>query len=586
LDSPKTNRRLRRLSYAIVGILLLLGFSSFVLPTHAQPTNTGVCSYRNNASSLSSYTFTISAPQNTISGSCTFSANYLVVLIVLTYSSTVTVTSITDNAGGNSYGLIVGFANSLAQTGFCATTNGIASSMWFANIGTSPTTFTVNLNANAIAHGGGEFIRVYALIYNPSSALFAKSDSGASGATLNGNAANGSPADTSTVTLGYGSKNVPANGITIGFSMISLGNCAGYGQGTSVAVKTPLTSAFNDGLFGGGFYIPTSTVQNQAFSTSARYISNSNCAIGGGCPFQIPYISLIGVLAFQGNLPPNCGPNNQAGVVIGSNIRSASATAITSNQTNLYVTTISPSGALVLNISTRLSSISLTNGQTSAKLTLGLWLVTNTNPINAQNPLTFQPLASFTWTIVNNANAQTFWIAPNFGIPASSTIAIGLGVSHAGVNGYLTSDSGLNMQQDTADAFSSSKPPVSITVYTAATTPLFFGASAIENCSVSVITGGGIGGSATVTSTQVVIVNQSSPTQGPFWFIPLLFLFIFPAIFMAMGHTAKLEGTVMVFLIMLGLTLGSLIGNMAQVIPMGLTYLLTALSVILAWRIR
>ena len=585
MGPSKNNRRLRKASYLIVSIFLLLGFSSFVLPTHGQPSNTGACLYLNTASSLSSYTFTISAPGVTYSGSCTFTANYLVVLVVQTYSSSATVSTITDNAGGNSYAQIAAVTNTIAETGFCATTNGIHTTMWFVNIGTSPITFTVNLAANAVINGMGDYIRVYTLIYNPSSAIYAKFDSTAAGSTLNGVATNGNPANTGTVTLSYGTKNIPKDSVVVGYSTISLGSCASVGAGTAVTTNSPLSSAFSNGQASAGFYIPTSSVQNQAFSAAAKFVSNTNCGSASGCSFQIPYDTVLGILSFQGNLPPNCGPNNQAGVVIGSSIRSASTAAITSNQTDLYVTTISSSGASILNISTRLSSVALTNGQTSAKLTLGLWLATNTNSINAQNPLTFQPLASFSWTIVNNANAQTFWIAPNFGVPASSTIAIGLGVSHAGANGYLTSDSGLNMQVDTADAFSSGKPPTSITVYTAAATPLFFGASAIENCSVSTVTGGS-GGSATVTSTQVVIVNQSSPTQGPFWFIPLLFLFIFPAIFMAMGHTAKLEGAVMVYLIMLGLTLGSLIGNMAQVIPMGLTYLLSALTVILSWRLR
>src|SRR5438876_2459199 len=119
----------RRLSYILITVLMGLALTMMVLPTHGQPTNSGVCIYLNSAASQASYTFTIAAPSGTFSGSCTFSANFLVVLIVQTYSSTVTVSSITDNAGGNSYGQIVGQTNTLAQTGFCATTNGMASSM-------------------------------------------------------------------------------------------------------------------------------------------------------------------------------------------------------------------------------------------------------------------------------------------------------------------------------------------------------------------------------------------------------------------------------------------------------------------------
>src|SRR5207245_1476933 len=424
----------------------------------------------------SSYVFTISSA---FIGTCTFNANFLVVLIVETYVSSVTVTGITDSAS-NSYGQLVGQTNTAAITGGCSSTNGIASSMWFSNLGTSPTTFTVTLTGTTIANTNGQDINVIAVVFNPQGALYGKSAFNGSGAVISATAANGSPADTGTVNLGYGTYTVPANGIVVTSSAWNLdGSCGGEGNtGTTISANAPLNAVFDQKQQAGvGFYVPTSTV-TQAFSTKARYVSFINCG-SPACPWSIPYISVSAVLAFQGNLPPNCGPNNQAGVIVGSSLRSASTTAITSNQTDLYVTTISPSGATILNISTRISSVSLTNGQTSAKLTLGLWLATNTNSINAQNHLTFQPLASFSWTIVNNANAQTFWIAPNFGVPASSTIAIGLGVSHAGANGYLTSDSGLNMQVDTADAFSSGKPPTSITVYKTAATPLFFGASAI-----------------------------------------------------------------------------------------------------------
>ena len=356
-------RRLQRASYVIVGILLLLGFSSFVLPIHAQAVNTGVCIYLNTASSLSSYTFTIAAPSGTYSGSCTFTANYLVVLVVQTYSSSATVSTITDNAVGNSYAQIAAVTNTIAETGFCATTSGIHTSMWFANVGNSPTTFTVNLAANAVINGMGDYIRVYTLIYNPSSAIYAKFDSTAAGSTLNGVATNGSPANTGTVTLSYGSKSIPADSVVVGYSTINLGSCATVGAGTAVTTNSPLSSAFANGQASAGFYIPTSSVQNQAFSATAKFVSSSNCGSASGCPFQIPWNAVLGILAFQGNLPPNCGPNNQAGVVVGSSIRSASTTAITSNQTYLYVTTISPSGASILNISTRLSSVALTNGQ-------------------------------------------------------------------------------------------------------------------------------------------------------------------------------------------------------------------------------
>src|SRR5438128_1138757 len=251
------DRRLRKASYVIVSALLLLGFSSFVLPAHADPpTQTSICDYMS-VSAASSYVFTISSA---FIGTCTFNANFLVVLIVETYVSSVTVTGITDSAS-NSYGQLVGQTNTAAITGGCSSTNGIASSMWFSNLGTSPTTFTVTLTGTTIANTNGQDINVIAVVFNPQGALYGKSAFNGSGAVISATAANGSPADTGTVNLGYGTYTVPANGIVITSSAWNLdGSCGGEGNtGTTISANAPLNAVFDQKQQAGvGFYVPTS----------------------------------------------------------------------------------------------------------------------------------------------------------------------------------------------------------------------------------------------------------------------------------------------------------------------------------------
>src|SRR2546430_17205474 len=59
------------------------------------------------------------------------------------------------------------------------------------------------------------------------------------------------------------------------------------------------------------FFNDTATTEIYTLSLhdALPIFSNTNCGSASGCSFQIPYDTVLGILSFQGNLPPNCGPN-------------------------------------------------------------------------------------------------------------------------------------------------------------------------------------------------------------------------------------------------------------------------------------
>jgi len=238
----------------------------------------------------------------------------------------------------------------------------------------------------------------------------------------------------------------------------------------------------------------------------------------------------------------------------------------------LYTMTLSSGGGSILNVSVRISSVSLTGGQTSAKMTLEVWSVGNTNAISAQNP--FVKRASFTWILVNTGTPKTYWFLPGVGQAGSSQFAVGLGVSHKGINGYLTGDSGLTMNNDTADAFISQKPPDSITAYTAATTPVFFGAQATINCVVTINGVTTVSAISTVTSLPPEFLS-SNPGN---WILLVMLLFL-PAGIMG----AAMRGATG---LLVGLTIGAIAASAAGILPLYGLFLIGLVDLLLIFAMR
>lgn len=92
---------------------------------------------------------------------------------------------------------------------------------------------------------------------------------------------------------------------------------------------------------------------------------------------------------------------------------------------------------------------------------------------------------------------------------------------------------------------------------------------------------------ATVTRTLTTMttgVNSPNPDTLSFWFIPLFFLLLPMGLLVAFGAQAHAGGPAIMFLAVLGLTLGSWLGTMANIIPLGLSLLFSVAMVIVIWR--
>lgn len=106
---------------------------------------------------------------------------------------------------------------------------------------------------------------------------------------------------------------------------------------------------------------------------------------------------------------------------------------------------------------------------------------------------------------------------------------------------------------------------------------------------------------ATVTTVSTVTVSGTVTQVGGgintvpltslnFWFIPMIFMMLGVGITTGIGEgvskvqNAPLDGGIFMFLVMLGITLGSWFGTLSNVTPLGLSLLFTAITVIIAIR--
>lgn len=89
--------------------------------------------------------------------------------------------------------------------------------------------------------------------------------------------------------------------------------------------------------------------------------------------------------------------------------------------------------------------------------------------------------------------------------------------------------------------------------------------------------------STTVLST--VALNQVSVTNA-LWFAPMIFFMIGMGLFLSIGVMADVKDITLLFLVLIGLMIGGLLGNMADVTPYGITEFLGVLTLMTLWRIR
>lgn len=98
-----------------------------------------------------------------------------------------------------------------------------------------------------------------------------------------------------------------------------------------------------------------------------------------------------------------------------------------------------------------------------------------------------------------------------------------------------------------------------------------------------------LSGTATVTTTAQSL-NAPNPTQLAFWFIPMIFMFLGVAGTTAIGggynrvQNKGNDGGELIFLVILGLTVGAWFGTLANVTPLGLSLFFSALTAIVLWR--
>src|SRR4029077_15687539 len=104
---------------------------------------------------------------------------------------------------------------------------------------------------------------------------------------------------------------------------------------------------------------------------------------------------------------------------------------------------------------------------------------------------------------------------------------------------------------------------------------------------VTTTTSGTFSTTVTVTSTSI---NTPGPTTMGFWFVPMMFMLLGIAGTTRIGagygkaSQTHLEGSTFAFLVMLGLCLGSWFGTLANITPLGLSLLFSAVVVVMVWR--
>ncbi len=314
----------------------------------------------------------------------------------------------------------------------------------------------------------------------------------------------------------------PTNGLAIAFTSI-MTTVAG-GAVTCSQAQSPMTAILMQG--GTQCNVASTTVADQfpnpadTISTSQNFVTSATSETYNAKFFYSSFaIGTFEVMDLvSGGAIPSCSNANLGFNVGGSTINTGANTPLTANQTFLYLAPSSSLGAIVVNASTRLSSVSLSNGQTSAKLSLGVYTINSPNPITGANAITRQ--AQFTWTVTNTAAAKSYNFVPSISVPANGQVAIALGITHTGANVF---------QSTSPVTLSFSTSYFTKTIFSLVnTTPLmFFFGQLVQPCTNTKVTTSTQFGSSITQS-----INAPLGANGGNWFGAFFFLLLIPGLFM------------------------------------------------------
>jgi len=531
--------------------LMLLAFLAYLTPTHAYTNATP--SFCNNAS-LASGTSIVYTLGCTTAGEVTLT-------IIMVICNSPSVTGITDTST-NTWILVT--ADSASWTGVGGTGDG---ELWYSQMKAStPSTDTITVALSQTLACSSE-------VYNADTSSYVLSQSGKVHSSQQTGPFTNLILNTATfstipnsVIFELGLWNLLSS---TGTFSINFNNVGAIRTANSQNIKPAIVQWTTAAAF-------LTSRANQGYS-GIFSVSNSGNAF--------PQV-LTGVFIPNGLTQPFCGPATPNCVSIcGGQALGASTTAVAANQTFLYLGQTLLGGLSMKNVTTRLSSISLTNNQQSVTVELAVYSTfgtlagTNPNlkPISVGNPLI--KFAQKDFILRNTGTAQTLQFDGSVGgiLPSNVWFAIALSVSHTGVNVFQTTTTN-TMQVDANEGFG----PGFITQYAASTPGMYIACAAPVQ--VQTISTTSVVLAITTTQTVTTIQNLSNPQQATFWYLPLLFILFPVTIFLPVATKAKARGYVLTLFLMLALSIGAMIGAFANVFPLPLMILVWAGFFVMAIR--
>ena len=283
------------------------------------------------------------------------------------------------------------------------------------------------------------------------------------------------------------------------------------------------------------------------------------------------YAWFMAAFAVGGVTPPNC---SDCTANDGGNLLSSSTQALTSNQTYFYLASTINGELNFQNITTRLSSVALTNSQTAATLELALYEIgtqaggpatANRNPITSGNPLNRIALKDF--TVTNTGTAKTYSFNPMITAWNNTQYAISLSISHNGVNVFQTSTTGLTLNLDSSDGFA----PTAINSYASTTPQIYLTSEAFLQVFQGNINAINVISISFVRSTSTIQLNQVDPTGLSNSMVPTAMMLIPMIMLIGIGMIARVEGPIYLPLSSLGLSIGMTLGTFGKQIPFPFT---------------
>ncbi|MDE2022055.1 MAG: hypothetical protein KGI71_04090 [Patescibacteria group bacterium] len=404
---------------------------------------------------------------------------------------------------------------------------------------------------------------------------------------------------TLTVTWSFaGSVEMGIGVVDIGGASSSVSYCTAYGAGTGTSTSTFNTCSFTSSytlLIGAASTgnVITNAAQPTGFtklygSDGAKGVGGSYCF--GSCSSAAnpqSFIYGIGVsagwvvsglvmqLTTAGGTPSNTGP-----YIAGCTGGVGTDLSLNASSTYYYLIANNVPSAQIYNVTAYLSDAS------NELVNFAVYTTTSMAAVSATNPLT--RIFSFNYTIPAGSTDKKVSFLTSVPIQTPSQFAIAISAPAGTTTAKIEKVTGCATTLYKVGSFR----PVTITTNTLDNNNglggvlyvqvLFLAASTIT--SYSIITQSATSTTIiTSTSQQVVLINQASVTSMNFWLMPLLFLMVpLGIVVMIMGATRNATGALTMMLI--ALFIGSLLGNLAGVMPYGVTLLLGVLSTVKIWR--